>query len=91
LDKAVNDVQAHPKLYNTDSSFNYINIRRSEKLTVLCCSGEALARADAKAPIGICWECDASRSGIPPTSYGTENIPPATPGIGTSGIPLPGG
>ena len=59
--------------------------------TVLCCSGGAFARAEAKAEMGIGCPIAASLSGMLPMSYGIESIPPATPGIGTSGILRPGG
>nr|GMC50470.1 hypothetical protein Iba_chr01bCG17150 [Ipomoea batatas] len=54
-------------------------------------AGGALARALASAVIGTGCPIVASRGRIPPISYGTESIPPATPGIGTSGTLRPGG
>nr|GMC48148.1 hypothetical protein Iba_chr01aCG17990 [Ipomoea batatas] len=54
-------------------------------------AGGALARALASAVIGTGCPIVASRGRIPPISYGTESIPPATPGTGTSGTLRPGG
>ena len=60
-------------------------------LTVLCCSGVAFAREEAKAEIGIGCGIAASRGSMPAMSYGTGSTPPATPGMGASGTLRPAG
>ena len=77
------------RFYSKLSQERHIDYREENyMLTVLCSSGVAFARDEAKAGTGMARPPAGSRIGMTPMSYGTESIPPEN---GTSGILRPGG